>query len=65
MDKTNEAEVHFIKQEIKKQVVRNNDDYIPMKVKPEIGSYVEMHATKSAIDGFSKIYTKYRFIQTR
>ena len=64
MDKTSKLEVHFNKKKKrKKEVARNNDDYIPMKVKQEIGSCVAMLAAKSAINGFWKICTKYRFIQ--
>ena len=37
----------------------NTCNNIPSKIKQEIGSYDLIHATKTTIDRFSKVYTKY------
>ena len=48
---TSEAEIQFVEQEVKKQVAKS--------IKEEIGRYALIYGTKSAIDRFSKVYTKY------
>ena len=58
---TGEAEIHYVEQEVKKQVAKSTGKYsnVPSKIKEEIGRYALIHGTKSAINRFSKVYTKY------
>ena len=58
---TGEAEIQYVEQEVKKQVAKSTVKYsnVPSKIKEEIGRYVLIHGTKSAIDRFAKVYTKY------
>ena len=59
-------EIQYVQQEIKKQVAKPTKHYdnIPSKIKQGIGSYALIHRTKSAIDRFSKVYTKYSHKRT-
>ena len=63
---TDEAEVQYVEKEVKKQVEKSTVKYsnVPSKIKEEIGSYALIHGTKSAIDRFSKVYTKYSLKRT-
>ena len=58
---TGEAEIQYVEQEVKKQVAKSTVKYsnVPSKIKEEIGRYALIHGTKSAIDRFSRVYTKY------
>ena len=63
---TGEAVIQYVEQEVKKQVAKSTVkyNYVPSKIKEEIGRYALIHGTKSAIDRFSKVYTKYSFKRT-
>ena len=63
---TGEAEIQYVEQEVKKQVTKSTVKYsnVPSKIKEEIGRYALIHGTKSAIDRFSKVYTKYSLKRT-
>ena len=63
---TGEAEIQYVEQEVKKQVAKSTVKYsnVPSKIKGEIGRYALIHGTKSAIDRFSKVYTKYSLKRT-
>ena len=63
---TGEAEIQYVEQEVKKQVAKSTVKYsnVPSKIKEEIGRYALFHETKSAIDRFSKVYTKYSLKRT-
>ena len=63
---TGEAEIQYVEQEVKKQVAKSTVKYsnVPSKIKEEIGRYALIHGTKSAIDRFSKVYTKYSLKRT-
>ena len=63
---TGEAEIQYVEQEVKKQVAKSTVKYsnVPSKIKEEIGRYVLIHGTKSAIDRFAKVYTKYSLKRT-
>ena len=63
---TGEAEIQFVEQEVKKQVAKSIVKYsnVPSKLKEEIGRYALIHGAKSAIDRFSKVYTKYSLKRT-
>ena len=63
---TDEAEVQYVEKEVKKQVEKSTVKYsnVISKIKEEIGSYALIHGTKSAIDRFSKVYTKYSLKRT-
>ena len=63
---TGEAEIQYVEQEVKKQVAKSTVKYnnVPSKIKEEIGRYAIIHGTKSVIDRFSKVYTKYSLKRT-
>ena len=63
---TNEMEIQYVQQEIKKQVAKPTKHYdnVTSKIKQEIGSYALIHGTKAAIDRFSKDYTNYSLKRT-
>ena len=63
---TEETEIQYLQQEIKKQIAKPAKHYnnIPSKIKQEIGSYALIHGTKAAIGRFSKVYTKYSLKRT-
>ena len=63
---TGEAGIQSVKQEVKKKVAKSTGKYsnVPSKIKEEIGRYALIHGTKSAIDRFSKVYTKYSLKRT-
>ena len=63
---TGEADIQYVEQEVKRQVAKSTVKYsnIPSKIKVEIGRYALIHGTKSAIDRFSKVYTKYSLKRT-
>ena len=50
---TGEAEIQYVKY-----------SNVPSKIKEEMGRYALIHGTKSAIDRFSKVYTKYSLKRT-
>ena len=63
---TGEAEIQYVEQEVKKQDAKSTVKYsnVPSKIKEEIGRYALIHGTKSDIDHFSKVYTKYSLKRT-
>ena len=63
---TGESEIQYVEQDIKKQVAKSTVKYsnVPSKIKEEIGRFALIHGTKSAIDPFSKVYTKYPLKRT-
>ena len=63
---TREAEIQYVEQEVKKEVVKSTVKYsnVPSKIKEDIGRYALIHGTKSAIDRFSKVRTKYSLKRT-
>ena len=63
---TGEAAIQYVEQEVKKQVAKSTVKYsdVPSKIKEEIGRYALIHGTKSAIDRFPKVYTKYSLKRT-
>ena len=63
---TGEAVIQYVEQEVKKQVAKSTVkyNYFPSKIKEKIGRCALIHGTKSAIDRFSKVYTKYSFKRT-
>ena len=63
---TGELEIQYVEQEVKKEVAKSTVKYsnAPSKIKEEIGRYALIYGTKSAIDRFSKVYTKYSLERT-
>ena len=63
---TGEAAIQYVEQEVKKQVAKSTVKYsnVPSKIKEEIGRYALIHGTKSAIDRFPKVFTKYSLKRT-
>ena len=63
---TGKAEIQYVEQEVQKQVTKSTVKYsnVPSKINEEIGRYALIHGTKSAINRFSKVHTKYSLKRT-
>ena len=58
-DIASQAKVEMSKEEVKKELTKRKAYLnVPEKVRKEVGRYALIHGTKTAVDKYSKIYSK-------